>query len=169
MPSSSSRILKKFGTTQPSTACSTGFTLIELIIASALVMITAGVAMVWLNPSAQFASARNTRRSADINAIANAIGQKIADNRGVFTCTGGALPTNAATIMATSSGNYNIAPCLVPAYLATFPYDPAAPGASYVSVSSYDSRYTVRASSTTGIITIAAPYAELGAVITVSR
>lgn len=146
-----------------------GFTFLELIIASALAVTLAAVALVWLNPAAQFASARNTRRSADIGVIVNAIGQNIADNRGVFTCTSGAIPTAVATKMASSSGNYNIAPCLVPAYLATLPYDPSAPGARYVSTADYNTAYTIQASSTTGIITLAAPSAELGAVITVSR
>ncbi len=146
-----------------------GFTLLELIIASALAVTLAAVALVWLNPAAQFASARNTRRASDVGVIVNAIGQNIADNRGVFTCASGAIPTAVATKMASSSGNYNIAPCLVPAYLATLPYDPSAPGARYVSTADYDTAYTIIASSTTGIITLTAPFGELGVVITVAR
>lgn len=145
-----------------------GFTLIELIIASALVVLTASIALVWLDPSRQFASARNTRRTSDVNAIINAIGQNIADNRGVFTCVSGAIST-VATTMASTSGNYNIAPCLVPAYLPSLPYDPTAVGARYVSVSDYNTGYTVIASGTTGLITVQAPSAELGAAIAVTR
>lgn len=145
-----------------------GFTLIELIIASALVIITAGVALVWIDPSRQFAAARNTRRTSDVNAIVNAIGQNIADNRGVFTCVSGVIPAVAMT-MASSSGNYNIAPCLVPAYLPSLPYDPTAVSARYISVSDYNTGYTVIASSTTGLITVQAPGAELGAAIAVTR
>lgn len=145
-----------------------GYTLIELIIASALVVITAGVALVWLNPAQQFASARNTRRSAEINAIINAVGQNIADNRGVFMCAAGTIPT-VAIKMASGVGNYNIAPCLAPAYLPTLPYDPTAAGAHYASANDYDTAYTIIASSTTGIITIQAPSAELGSAIAVSR
>lgn len=139
-----------------------------MIIASALVVLAAGIALVWLDPSRQFASARNTRRTSDVNAIINAIGQNIADNRGVFTCSGGAIPTSATT-MASSSGNYNIAPCLVPAYLPSLPYDPTGAGARYVGVSDYNTGYTVIASTTTGLITIQAPSAELGALIAVTR
>lgn len=145
-----------------------GYTLIELIIASTLVVLAAGIALVWLDPSRQFASARNTRRTSDVNAIINAVGQNIADNRGIFTCTAGAIPTSAIK-MASGGGNYNIAPCLMPAYLATIPYDPTAVGAHYTSTSDYDTAYTIIASSTTGIVTIQAPSAELGAVIAVSR
>lgn len=145
-----------------------GFTLIELIIASALVVLAAGIALVWLDPSRQFASARNTRRTSDANAIINAIGQNIADNRGVFACVSGTIPA-VATNMASSSGNYNIAPCLVPAYLPSLPYDPTAAGARYVSISDYNTSYTVIASSTTGLITVQAPSAELGATISVTR
>lgn len=145
-----------------------GFTLIEMIVASALVVFAASIALVWLDPSRQFSSARNTRRTSDANAIINAIGQNIADNRGVFTCASGVIPV-VATTMASSTGNYNIAPCLVPAYLPTLPYDPTAAGARYVGVSDYNTGYTVIASTTTGLITVQAPNAELGATIAVTR
>ncbi|MBI3114638.1 MAG: hypothetical protein HYZ07_01625 [Candidatus Harrisonbacteria bacterium] len=138
------------------------------MIVVSITIILAAVALVLLNPASQLASARNTRRTADVSAIANAVGQNSADNRGVFTCAAGALPA-AATRMSTGTGNYNIAPCLVPAYLSTFPYDPSASGARYASNADYDSAYTIMASTTTGIITVAAPFAELGAAISVSR
>lgn len=144
------------------------YTLIEVIIASALIIITAGIALVWIDPSRQFALARNARRTSDITSIINAVGQNIADNRGIFTCVSGAIPA-VATKMASGTGNYDIAPCLTPAYLPTLPYDPTATNAQYVSVSNYDTGYTILMSTTTGFVTVAAPSAELGASISITR
>jgi type IV pilus assembly protein PilA len=145
-----------------------GFTLVELLIVIGIIAVLAGVVIVALNPARQFAQARNTQRWSNVNAILNAVGQRIADNRGIFetNCAAGAVPTT-ATVMGTST--YDIAPCLVPTYLSILPYDPSAAGASYTSTSSYNTAYTIQRDATTSRITVAAPSAELGESISVSR
>lgn len=145
-----------------------GFTLIELLVVIGIIAVLAAIVIIALNPARQFAQARNTTRSANINAILNAIGQRTADNRGVFEtgCVAGAIPTS-STKMATNT--YDIAPCIVPTYITQLPFDPSAIGAHYASTTDYDTGYNVQRDATTGRITVNAPAAELSETISVSR
>lgn len=147
-----------------------GLTLIELLIAMALVVITAGIGLLALNPAGQLAASRNTQRQLELQGIMNAVRQNIADTTtGSFSCTSGPLPTGTAEIMASASGSYDIAPCLVPEYLQTMPFDPVASSAYYASNSSYDTGYTIVYNPSTTQITVAAPYAELGKSVSITR
>ncbi len=145
-----------------------GLTFLELIITIGIIFVLTAIAVIYLNPAQQFAKSKNTRRTADVYMLANAIGQNAADNRGIFTCSAGATPSS-STIMAVGAGNYDIAPCLVPIYLQTLPFDPNASTSYWTSSIDYNTGYTIARSTTTGRITVAAPSAEVGESVSVTR
>lgn len=147
-----------------------GFTLIESLIVIGIIAILATIVIIAINPARQFAQARDTQRISNVNAILNAIGQRIADNKGTFegtfvangtTYTCGPVPTNAtaitwsmATDITTATGALG---CLVPTYLSEGLNEPKT-GAS---------AYTI--STANGRVTVAAPGAEVNTPITVTR
>src|SRR3989344_6647419 len=59
-----------------------GFTLIELLLVMSIIGVLAGIVVVALNPSRQFAAARNAQRRSDVRNIAAAIDQYVLDQGG---------------------------------------------------------------------------------------
>ncbi len=112
-----------------------GFTLIEILIVIGIIAILASIVIIAINPAKQFAQARNTQRMANVNAILNAIGQRIADNKGTFEgkftiggddyycpkLTSTNILTSSETTTGTTSGKLG---CLVPTYIPALPTDP---------------------------------------------
>jgi prepilin-type N-terminal cleavage/methylation domain-containing protein len=145
-----------------------GFTLIELLVVIGIIAILAGVVIIAINPARQFAQARNTQRTSNVRAILDAIGQRMADNQGVFEqgCSAGPIPTTTAVI---GSSTYDIASCIIPTYIATLPYDPSAAGAGYIDNTDYNTEYTVSKDESTGRVTVAAPFAEISSTISITR
>ena len=131
-----------------------GFTLIEILVVIGIIAILATIVIIAINPSRQFKQARDTQRTSNVNAILNAIGQYVADNKGD-------LPS-------VPSGEVNQALCddLVPTYLPSLPTDPNSDskGASITcsGIGTNDVGYDVSVSG--GRVTVSAPDAELSTI-----
>lgn len=148
-----------------------GFTLIEILVVIGLIAILATIVIIAINPSRQFAQGRNNQRLANVNAILNAIGQRVAENKGVFAgaIASSTCPTlTASSTVIANTGGVDLS-CLVPTYLPTaLPFDPSAAGAHWTSETNYTTGYFVSVDSN-GRYTISAPSAELGQTISVTR
>lgn len=133
-----------------------GFTLIEILVVIGIIAILAVIVLIAINPGRQFAQSRNTQRTSNVNAILNAIGQRMADNKGVFSGASGcasAIPTSGVetiTVGVSGSGLFDLS-CLVPTYITAIPFDPSTGNASTTD-------YTIQADSN-GRITVCAPKA----------
>lgn len=143
-----------------------GFTLIELLVVMGVIAIIATIVLVAINPARQFAQSRNTQRVSNVNALLNAVSQRMADNRGIFETGCAAGPISSTTTKTMASADYDILPCISPTYVSAIPFDPK--DGFYNTDSDYSTGYTIVAS-TTGRITVSAPSAELDESISVTR
>lgn len=146
-----------------------GFTLIELLVVIGILAVLLAIVLIAINPARQFAQANNTKRASDVNAILNAIDQFAADNHGTLP---GTIPTTAAEI-GNSVGQVDICAPLVTLYLAALPVDPltnnGAPVEEADCAGTYATGYEVVRSAANNRITVTAPDAELGQVISITR
>ncbi len=108
-----------------------GFTLIEILVVIGLIAILAAIVLIAINPGRQFAQGRDSQRTSNLNTILNAIGQRMADNKGIFDGVGidgktcNTLPTGTTTILTSSGSAQGELGCLVPTYVPSLPLDPS--------------------------------------------
>lgn len=147
-----------------------GFTLIELLVVIGILAVLLAIVLIAINPARQFSQANNTQRDSNVNAILNAIDQYAADNKGQLPAGIPDTTAGAATI-GNGTGEVDICTDLITTYLAALPVDPLTNNGTPVTdcVAVYTTNYTVVRSATNSRVTVAAPAAELGRVISVTR
>lgn len=141
-----------------------GFTLLELILVMALIIILFTIITLLINPKTQFQRANDSRRRSDVSLILNAIGAYTADNRGI-------PPTQITTAVQTitdAGGGSDLCSLLVPKYTTSLPADPSLTPTDITTCSNYNTGYTVVKDSNNRV-TVSAPLQETGSSISVSR
>src|SRR5258708_26347793 len=147
-----------------------GFTLIELLVVIGILAILLAITLIAITPARQFSQSNNTQRSSNVNSILNALNQYMADNKGQLPA---GITVTSQTIAATTFNAMCTA--LVPTYIAALPVDPLTAGGAVPITSSgctgttWTTGYTVQLISGANRVTVAAPAAELGATISVTR
>ena len=136
---------------------SQGFTILELLVVIGVITILIAAVVVAVNPSRQFAAARDTQRRSDLFSITNAVYQYAVENNGSLTPN---FPTT-ATRIGTTAG-YDIGQYLVPTYLSDVPQDPNGGTAA-------DTLYWVYQTTAGRIIASAASEVDPASSITVQR
>lgn len=136
------------------------FSLIEILIVVALMIILATITIIAINPAKNFRDTRNAQRSADVSAILNAVtqytseeGHAIADLGTIANCT--------TTVSVIGTSGADLGTVLVDEYIVEIPMDPSSGTAA-------DTGYTI-CQTDGGRIQIDAPSAEDGKTITVKR
>ena len=154
-----------------------GFTLIEILVVIGIIAILATIVLIAINPARQFKQARDTQRVSNVNAILNAIGQRIADNKGTFggvyggvTCPSLPAPAATATTLsilndtsATTASTIGLGGCIAPTYMSALPSDPQV-------TTGPDTHYDLIVESIAdgGRITISAPDNEIDTAVDIS-
>jgi prepilin-type N-terminal cleavage/methylation domain-containing protein len=145
---------------------SSGFTLIELLVVIAILGILFTTTIVAINPVRQIGQAKNTRRKSDIIALLNALQQYATDHSGDLPVVVPATPTEI------SKTGVDLCAALAPVYVAGLPVDPELGGGIVHTAdcgTSYVTGYMISKDTGANQLTISAPNAEAGEIISYTR
>lgn len=143
-----------------------GFSLIEILVVVALIVILSTITIVAINPGKNFRDTRNAQRSSDVNSILNAVTQYTTDGKILPTGIAACDPTDPTigTPIGTATGNVNLGAILTGTgdadYMVSIPVDPSEGNAE-------NTGYVICTIGTR--VQIAAPNAEDDKVIAVKR
>ncbi|NCN25150.1 hypothetical protein COT94_00420 [Candidatus Falkowbacteria bacterium CG10_big_fil_rev_8_21_14_0_10_37_14] len=147
-----------------------GFTLVEVLLVIGIIAILASIVIIAINPAKQLAQARNTQRWSNVNTILNAVHQYAIDNNGTLptSITNTALEVCVTGVATTTCSTGSLAELTAlttnETYFTSVPLDPSCPTACATNGVGYMIK-----KSANGRITVNAPDAELGEVISVTR
>lgn len=157
-----------------------GFTLLEVLLVVAVIVILAGIVIIAINPGKNVGDARNSQRQADVNTIMNGTYQYVVDNNGVLPAVGArtgavAIPTapTAAveicnTTTSTCTGLVDLAVLTTAGkYLVAIPKDPQAPSCT-TGCGANGTGYSIQKDAN-GRLIITAMNPEQGKTITITR
>lgn len=140
-----------------------GFSLIEILVVVALIVILATITIVAINPAKNFRDTRNAQRSADVMQILNAVTQYTSEEGNSLSLLGTipACPASGPGTGVIGTGGIDLGATLVDEYLVAIPTDPS-------TGTDADTGYTI-CQTAGGRVQIDAPDAEDGKVISVKR
>lgn len=143
--------------------CTSGFTLIEILLVVAAIAILAGIVIIAINPNKQLGDTRNAQRRSDVVTILNAVYQYSLDHNGTIPPSITVVQTEICKAEAGScSGLINLGVLYEnEKYIVSMPFDPSGGstnGTGYEIKKTNNNRVTVVSSD-----------AEQGAIISVSR
>lgn len=120
-----------------------GFTLIELILVIAIIVVIAAAIFVALNTTKRIGDANNSKRWSDVNQILGAVHQSVVDNKGTYPNSGTwvagdnfVLGTDATgcdttcTAVTTEAACLNLSDLTTNSYIGAIPADPVDGGAA---------------------------------------